>query len=68
MFEQGIKVDTKNIKKNIIYVSVPGKKLALKPGQMLNSVSGKIEEAYNEEKSESDKEQQLTSSVSNAPN
>jgi len=55
--KQGIKVNTKKMKKNVIQFSVPGRKVSMKPGQAVDIENGKVIEVYNLPKKEEKKSQ-----------
>jgi len=55
--KQGIKVNTKKMKKNLIQFSVPGRKVSMKPGQAVDIANGKVIEVYNLPKKEDNKSQ-----------
>jgi len=55
--KQGIKVNTKKMKRNLIQFSVPGRKVSMKPGQAVDIENGKVIEVYNLPKKEQKKSQ-----------
>ncbi len=60
--KQGIKVNTKKIKRDLIQFSIPGRKVTMKPGQAVDMANGKVIEVYNLPKRE-EKKPKITNSL-----